>query len=362
MKLLVLLIGGNNIANYALIDYFKNSDEYKYDKVVLIYTLQTKNAAVAIKELNENVEFIDIDLGEFGRNVQKIKKIVSSILKNLNISFIHLNYTGGTKPMSLGTFLAVDELECDKLYSDISPDSSKLTFIDGREYPNNGSIADGVSLDIFSLYKLHGIELKSLQKSVSKYYNDELVEILYKKSVKHKKEKSFWKIWDEKEYEKFEKLNWQDTLDKKFFEVDGFELKDFKDFVRGRWLEEYVFDVLKDEDFNDIAWNVEGKIREREFELDLVIVKGHKSYVISCTTATHLRMVKAKAFEASIRAEQIGGIRATPISISLLSDENLKKVQNDVKNYVGKSKFHFIGRDIVKDKDKLKERILEIIK
>jgi hypothetical protein len=52
MNLLVLLIGGNNIANYALIDYFKHSDEYRYDKVVLIYTIQTKNAAKAIKELN----------------------------------------------------------------------------------------------------------------------------------------------------------------------------------------------------------------------------------------------------------------------------------------------------------------------
>jgi hypothetical protein len=361
MKLLVLLIGGNNIANYALIDYFKKSNEYRYDKVSLVYTTQTKNAALAIKELSENAEFIDIDLGEFGRNVQVIKEKVSKILKNFDVSFIHFNYTGGTKPMSLGTFLAVDKLKCEKLYSDISPDSSKLTFLNGEEYPKKGSIADGVNLDIFSLYKLHGIELISMQKNVSRYYNDELIKILYEKSIKFKEEESFWKIWDDK-YKKLKKQNWRDTLDEKFFEVDEFNLKDFQNFIKGRWLEEYVFDVLKDEDFNDIAWNVEGRIKEREFELDLVIVKGHKSYVISCTTASHLRMVKTKAFEASIRAEQIGGIRATPISISLLNDEELEKIYDDVKNYVGKSKFHFIGRNIVGNRDKLKSRILEIIK
>ena len=359
MRVLALLIGGNNIANYALIEYFKNSDKFSFDKVLLIYTNQSKDSVKNIISLQNGVEFLECNLEDDGRNLLRIQQKISNLLSNIDISFIHLNYTGGTKPMSVGAFLAIDSLECEKRFSDISPDSSKLTFANGEIYPNDSSIDKDVALDIKSLYKLHGIELIKYQKSVSEFYSDEFVKYLIEKSIKHKNYESFWEVWDSRDIKTFDyKATIKDAPI--HFDIDSINLKYLQNFIRGRWLEEYVFDTLKDEKFTDIAWNVEGRIKNRDFELDLVITKGHKSYIISCTTSTTLKDVKQKAFEASIRAEQIGGIRAKPISIYLLGAENLEKIQYDVKNYVGKTNFEFIGRDIVKNKDKFKNMLKSI--
>ena len=356
MNLFLLLIGGNNIANYALIDYFKNNNDFKFNKVVLIYTNQTKEASENIKKVQEDVEFIDINLQNDGRNLQKIQNIIYEKLNSLNPTFIHLNYTGGTKPMSIGAFLAVNNIDCEKRFSDISPNSSKLTFLNGEIYPQKGAISGGVHLDIENLYKLHGIELLSFKKEVSEYYDEELIKILYEYSVKYKKYKEFWEIWDSKEIKTKE---WQKTLKDLpiKIEINEDNLIDFQNFVRGRWLEEYIFNVLKDEDFTDIAWNVVGKIKDRDFELDIVITKGHQTYMISCTTATSIGIVKQKSFEANMRAEQIGGIRTKPISVSLVGEENLKKLYNDVNTYIGKSKFDLIGRENLLDTNILKQKL-----
>lgn len=373
MKLLVLLIGGNNIANYALIDYFKKNDEFHFDKVVLIYTSQTINGAKNIIDLQKDVEFIEINLENNGRNLLKINEILFAKLNSLNPTFIHLNYTGGTKPMSVGSYLAVKDLDCHKRFSDISPDSSKLTFANGDIYPKNDSIADGVNLDIKSLYKLHGIELVSLKRQVSKYFDNKIINKLYEMSINHTEYNEFWEIWDKNMSKKAEKEffmnNWKKTLPilkELSFENIDFEkigkksLEKLKKFISGGWLEEYVFSVLADENFNDIAFNVFGSKKGRNFELDLVITKGYKSYVLSCTTATNLGVIKQKAFEASMRAEQIGGIRAQPISISLLDNNSLEELEKDVESYVGKSKFSFVLQEDLKNRDNLKQKFRQI--
>ena len=124
MRLLILLIGGNPIANFALIKYFKNSNDMtipSFDRVVLIYTKQTFNLAENIKSLNEDVSFIDIYLEENERKLNEITEIISKKLESIDkISAIHLNYTGGTKSMSIGAFLAVRNYNenATKIYSE----------------------------------------------------------------------------------------------------------------------------------------------------------------------------------------------------------------------------------------------------
>lgn len=359
MNLLILLIGGNNIANYALIDFLKKNKEYPFDKVVLVYTSQSKESASNIKFLQRDVKFIDINLENNGRNLNFVKEKIKEELNLLNPKFIHLNYTGGTKPMSLGAYLAVSDINCKKIFSDISPDSSTLTFASGEIYPKNGSIAEGVELNIENLYKLHNITLKSLQKEVSHFYSYEIVQYLYEKSINAENYKKFWKFWD-KGKGKLEDVIIDFPVQ---FDFEGINFEEFRQFIRGRWLEEYVFNSLKDENFTDIAWNVEGSIKGRDFELDLVITKGYQTYIISCTTEEEkLFTVKQKAFEASMRAEQIGGIRAKPISVSLLNKDKLEELQKDVLSYVGKSKFSFIGREDLINPEILKEKLKAIFR
>ena len=156
MRLLTLIIGGNPISNYALIKYFKN----EFDKFVLIHTTKTKTLSNNFEKLLD-VDFIQIDIEDKERDLNFVKNRVFEQLKNLNPSFIHLNYTGGTKSMSIGTFLAVEELEVEKLYSDIDFATNKLFLDSGEIIPKEGSIADNVAVSIDEFALLHSLQIKA---------------------------------------------------------------------------------------------------------------------------------------------------------------------------------------------------------
>jgi hypothetical protein len=371
MKLLVLLIGGNPIANYALIKFFKDYESkgenglFKYDKVVLIYTKQTQELSENIKKLNKDIEFIDINLKDKARDINSVKDKVKNKLDELgNISAVHLNYTGGTKPMSVGTFSAIEEFglsNVNKIFSDISPANYKLYLRRGEEFPKDGNIAQGVNVSIEEFCLLHGANVKKLDKKNSEFYNKQFIEYLLDTV---KKDESFVEFW-KNDFKNLKEENWKDGLQYIDLEqISNKKLKKLQKFIKGIFLEEYIFDILyaiKDElKFTDLAWNViiENK-RKKEFELDIVVTKGYTIYVISCTTDKKAH-IKQKAFEASIRAEQIGGIGAKPILVSFADKETVDKTKDEMVNYAGKNSFEILGFEDIRDIEKLKDNIKNI--
>ncbi len=373
MKLLVLLIGGNPIANYALIKFFKDyeskdkNDLFKYDKVVLIYTNQTQELSKNIKNLNENIKFIDINLENNARDINGIKdKVKNKLLELENVNSVHLNYTGGTKPMSVGTFLAIEEFsssDINKVFSDISPSNYKLYLKREEEFPKEGNIAQSVNVSIKEFCLLHGANIKKLDNKNSEFYNTKFIEYLLNEVKNNKDFIEFWK----KDFKDLKEENWKVKL--QFLDLEKIsnnKLKKLQKFIKGIFLEEYIFYVLnglKDElKFTDLAWNVviENK-RKKEFELDIVITKGYTIYVISCTTDKRA-YIKQKAFEASIRAEQIGGIGAKPILISFADKKITEKTKDEMINYAGKNSFEILGFEDIKDIDKLKNKIKNIFR
>jgi len=368
-NILMLLIGGNSIANYALIEYFKDRGDDTVpscDKVVLIYTRKTKSIAENIKKLQSDVKFLDINLEDEYRNLNKIKEIIIDSLKQYDeIKSIHLNYTGGTKPMSIGAFLAVTELEVDeKIYSDISPDDYKLTLKKGIVYPQEGSLLDNVNIEIKEFYLLNNLEEPKYKNENSEIYSEEFCKFLLEKCLYCEKE-FFEELWDKK---KAYQLNWRESLEGKFIDLDKYDskksFKKLQKFIRGEWLEEYLFATLceiKDViNFTDIAWNIEAKNRfKQDFELDVLVTKGYNIYVFSCTTDREAH-IKQKAFEANLRAEQVGGIGAKPILVSLADNSGVEKVKNEMQLYVGKKRFDAIGAEEIKDKNKLKDKLKKV--
>lgn len=395
MNILILLIGGNSIANYALIEYFKHKKEGEipsFDKVVLIYTDRTESIANNIKLLQKDVEFEDINLKEHFRNLKKIKELVLNKLKEIgSIKSIHLNYTGATKPMSIGSFLAVQEFdidEKDKIYSDISPETYKLTLKRGTIYPKNGSLLDNVGIKIKEFYLLNNLQEPKLKDKNSEIYEEKLCSFLLEKCLKDEEDfyEDLWDLndlWilsnDEDKREKIKKensnrkyaynFNWKESL-KGIIDTDRYnskkKFKKLQRFIKSDWLEEYLFATLNEirdiAHITDLGWNVEAKNRyNRTFELDVVATKGYNIYVFSCTTDKKAH-IKQKAFEADIRAEQIGGIGAKPILVSLADSEGTKNVKDEMHFYAGKKSFDALGTDDIKDNDMFKERLIEMLK
>jgi len=366
MNLLILLIGGNPIANYALIKYFNDSKDLtipSYDKVVLIYTKQTLHVSKNIKSLNQDISFIDINLKESQRNLKEVEAIISDKLEDLKyISSIHLNYTGGTKSMSIGSFLAVENYakQTEKIYSDISPKDYKLTLSDGTQYPESDSISSKIQIPMEDFCLLHGLTQPKLQREPSEFYSEDFCLFLLDKCDKHEKE-FYEDLWDKKDADKMAlQKSVENYVDVQ--EISNKKLDKLKKFVQGVWLEEYLFsllDELKDElPITDIAHNIRVKKGEKEFEVDVVAILGYKSFLFSCTTGKDAK-IKEKAFEANNRSKDLSGIAGKSVSISLADKVRVKGVQEDMKE-IEKNFFAF-GIDIVREKEQFQSKLREIL-
>ncbi|OPZ83159.1 MAG: hypothetical protein BWY76_02406 [bacterium ADurb.Bin429] len=79
-------------------------------------------------------------------------------------------------------------------------------------------------------------------------------------------------------------------------------------FLRGMWLERWTAALIEQTDSTlGVAYNVKAYRGARDFELDVVALRGHRVYVLSCSTDRYPGLCKTKAFEAAFRAQQLGG-------------------------------------------------------
>ncbi len=364
MDLLILSIGSNPMPNFIVADYLRCCERKKLeleklpipDNIMFVYSSETeKFKKTIINQLSlssGSSKYIGVNLEDkfrdFGCIKEKILIEINKLANESKIDSIHLNYTGGTKPMAVGISSAVEEFnKCtNKIYSDLSPDKFKLILRDGDEFPIAGDIRDIVIISVEDLYELHDLEKPKLKKKNSDWYSDGFIDFLIKTRANFKTGdaacKDFYSLWEQwpgktkdkdnrkilKKVGDYNKLS-KDELTKKLESIkEGlkFSVKDFiddekldsndsfkklKKFIRGIWLEEFLFAMLQeikdDCGLTDIAWNVETKIKDRRFELDVIAMKGCQSFVFTCTTDDSSGLCKSKAFEGLYRSGQIGG-------------------------------------------------------
>lgn len=116
----------------------------------------------------------------------------------------------------------------------------------------------------------------------------------------------------------------------KFIESGWFEI----------WCGKFVQELAKE---SEVYVNV-NCIRDngRKFEIDLMVVRNHRLYVISCTTDTTIQLCKSKVFEVAMRSRQLGGDLARSALFCMLYGENedglyLTQLEGDVKDIWGAS-------------------------
>jgi len=119
------------------------------------------------------------------------------------------------------------------------------------------------------------------------------------------------------------------------------------EYIHGKWIENWVADLVMrslgvqnanlkringayhftdDSDMNciigvgcDSSNESKGpKKFKRKFEADILIIRGHRLYYISCTRSSHVPTCKGKLFEAIVRSRQIGGDLARCALLSTL--------------------------------------------
>lgn len=407
MNILVLLIGANPLPNYVVAKYLlmDGRDDIKElpkpDKIIFVHSNDTESFALKIQKksgiIKENALFCD--LGKDERNPSAIRRKIHENLTKINnpISSIHLNYTGGTKPMAVHSYRVIENFakdNCNLILSDLCPKNYKIIVVDKEEkYPANGDLRDKIKTSISDILDLHNMKIDNpgLEKTTfpDLNLNDFVKNVIDKmdtykdvsKDIKNNsKQERFYKYYSKDSTQRagltseIKKLfsnnngSYYNSFIKKFPElkcvfnkysiVNNREI-DFYEFFTGKWLEDFILKTLQGLNItkvNDIKKGIKASYNRRETEIDVVVMKGYQMYLISCTTSHEIKIVKQKAFEALYRAEQLGGEHAQVIVVSLMNNKplkndaynNLEELKKDLSQFDATKNCRLIGFDEIK--------------
>jgi hypothetical protein len=415
MDVLLLLMGGNPLPNYITADYTLKSHRVDQDdlpspgKIIFVSTDQTENFFQSIlnllKKRHQSLFFQseETKLGSDHRSPEFIrKKIINVLKKNPGIDSIHLNYTGGTKPMAVNAVIAVSEFARENdiklIMSDLDPDNFKLISYmvnsngkmgEKKSFPGKGDLRDDVHLNIDEIFELHDMKLVPEKKQDCILKNG-IIDIIpfsqalasdYSKSTRRKR---FVEIY--KSLIGSDPSDWGKNISVypylKGIYDENFKLKitpgQFYAFICGKWLEDYLYLCLKKIEKElkitfKIRKSVEATYEERKCEIDVIVVRGFQMFLFSCTTSQKIKLVKQKAFEALFRAEQLGGEHAKVIIVSTMFNtpgipgkikfsrkSNLEELGRDVKQFNADQKCELIGLDELTDVTAFENRLKQI--
>jgi len=400
MNVLILLLGGNPLPNYVVARYLliKDREDDAFlpvpEKIIFVTTKLTEkyyDSIIQVLESDLGMDFcpcdeirLKYDDFEKQRDPAFIREAINEVLERINnannIELIHLNYTGGTKPMSVNSFITVEEFSEDNgnefILSDLDPDDFKLkiSLVSSQHevdwFPQEGDLRDFVKLDIEKILKLHHMTLKKDDKD-DLFLNGKIIDVKafgrdmaieYKKG---KDKENFIKLFEElmperdseKIVEQFPFLSDLRDACKK----DRTDIHKLRDFLNGKWLEYYVLKILKDLKnegkiiVEPIRKGVVIEYKGRFQEIDLIVMKGFQLFLISCTTSQRITDVKNKLFEAFYRAEQLGGEQAKLIIVSTMfnryqgttesKNSNIEELEKELEQFEARKNCYLIGLD-----------------
>jgi hypothetical protein len=328
-KQLLLLVGSNPLPNLLAVRILKPESICLFyspeTKLVKDYLLETLKAKVGEENLNEKCIANATDSSA----VRQAFKLISKDS--------HLHYTGGTKIMAAHARMAFrDAGGKDEQASYLDERNAVLRFDNGYEIPLS---KQHLELTIDEILGLHGITRPSkgeppkpepTEQDVRRIVDGsmkapDLAGKLYTLHLEEGKPRSFSKA--KREPVKLEDfvsdLSIQQLPENAWTENT---YKKWCDFLGGGWLERWCGDLVQDVvKESEVHVSVDcNRSNGRQFEIDVALVRGHRLYVISCTTDTKIGLCKSKLFEVAMRARQLGGDLARCALVCLLHGSDKK--------------------------------------
>ncbi|MCY3410070.1 MAG: DUF1887 family protein [Candidatus Heimdallarchaeota archaeon] len=362
---LITLLGSNPLVPVTAIKFLSTKDTKNY----ILHTEGTSDIVLRIKKWGndkyeiEGIELEPFNMGSIATNLQEL--LTEKKLKGL----IHLDTTGGTKPMLLGTFLSLqkivnEETELVTSYIINFPWELSVTNINDLSTTNfpislKFSINEIISLHQ-NQYRLRNPRNIKVQSDLSKQIG--LIVSKSNSSIK-------WRRWKKNNLDQCFKNNGKakpkNELSKLQISFDDFSslsnlihpktnninlddlttLLKFKntrhlvDWLNGFWLETYVASVFEEEPLKSIIDDVKVNVETQnpQFELDLIFLVKNQVYVLSISTTTDVHQggkstLKKKIFEVIIRSRQIAGWKSK-FGLVCMS-ENPEELEKEVEDYL----------------------------
>lgn len=427
---LVLLIGTNPLPNFVVAKYFmENNPSLKRIWMIIsegtpVQTSTEKladNLISVLTKINDEIDFrrpISInDIGDAESIFNTMVTMQRAIIKSENFGKVHLNYTGGTKSMSVHAYRAIEEKfkeQCEFSYLDARDFKLKMDY---QKSKTTSDLRKKVNISILELIELHDctgvgefkkkrkntLELinkfkparkylegligtedwqdKLLEFSVNGYQLKTIVEGMYSdnENSQHREIRTQEYVANEHILEAMKLIpaEYRILQDDKTIVLknEGNKKKKEKaaEFFGGIWLEHYIYEFLntKIEEMNEgivapqtVAIETDASIKventqSKDFQIDVLLINGYQVCGISCTTAAKQDICKGKSFEIIHRTQQFGGGEAKALQVCFISNEHIEKFETDIKSHTSaESKFRVLGiDDLAPDRlwDKIKE-------
>lgn len=324
-KQLLLLVGSNPLPNFlaALI--------LNPESICLFYSPETEKVKDYLYEkLKNRFDHISEQPIKDATDPSEVRKAFKSISKDA-----HLNYTGGTKIMAAHARLA---------FHDAGGADAQASYLDERKsvlrYDNGYSIdiSQHTFVTVDEILGLHGINRIPAGAQPKTEPNDQDVKRVVESVIDNPGLASELYGIHRKDDGNLQALSKaiQDPLDLNHF-VSGLSIQQLPEhdwtkdtykrwckFLGGDWLEQWCGSLVRDiTQKSEVLVGVDcQRANNRQLEIDVVLIRGHRLYVISCTTHTKIGLCKSKLFEVAIRARQLGGDLARSALVCLLHGSN----------------------------------------
>ncbi len=413
---LFLLIGGNPLPNYVAAKLLwrcaegKTADQSEnknaQPRLYLVHSPEKEAGtekyagylrSALIEQLKVRADFIELVPVEESNPRSIREQIEKYFPKDDNKGNIGLHYTGGTKAMAVHAYLKIKELckDRDALFSYLNPRKLELIFDHLPDGPfklgdptdeSDEQYFHAAKIDLLSLLQLHGLKPRGPKFEEKDYFENprkhprlpELAGCIFD-IYQDDKQLELWNTFKSNlsgspirmpeipalkdELKKLGSANDTDEFEPLKYDTVGFpSLEEFLKWLRGKWLEDFVLqlvlDISKGCSLHHCGGSLEPALpnndREPFFEIDVVALRGYQLFAFSCTASERKSECKEKLFEVYVRAQQLGGDEAR---VGLVCRyENALQMQEEVQQEwsIEKGKIKVFGK---KDWSKLQSKL-----
>lgn len=276
MKILINLISGQTYPNYFAFLY---SDPHK------IINLYSEDTIKALENLNslikskKNVDIEDIKVNPFDYN--NIYSVCDSLNLRHNNDEIILNYTGGTKIMSLAAYEFFKQFNRELIYFNSQSNTIIITNKNNKNAPvvtqpmnfNTINVEEHLKLNGFSI-SIQKVDYSDVKKRI------DLTEFIFKLLLKTYKKGGLKKLLNVRH--NIESYI-PESYDQKKLLGNSNEIKQYYSLGRGGWFEEFTFNELyKLNYFDSISLNLKVNTENCENEFDVYALKNGNLYLFEC--------------------------------------------------------------------------------
>lgn len=348
---LFLLMGENALPNYTAALSLLKSGGTPY----LIHTTYTQLQAERLAEiLHESPDLKPaqfINLKDSQGDAYAIRQAIGTISQNLT-GTVGLNYTGGTKAMSVHAYRVLERLHSQAIFSYL--DSNTLEMIIDRNHQPGIRLKVTPQLSLEQLFRLHGLSWRSNQPPITQPIQTIAGTHLARL---HQSEENLkcWRNWCNHELRRAgrnEQNRWKEeeelirlsplslsglsapfktflqqhfgadtnTLSLNIARKQGFNsVTQLCEWLDGIWLEHYTLSQIQTINHqcevheSGLSFRVQDAARPQgwdKFEFDVAFMRHYQLFAISCTTTEKRHYCKQKLIEANLRARQLGGAEA----------------------------------------------------